>query len=103
MLPLFNVSIYHNELMIENSILFRYTCTYTDSYQNKRVFAWNTTVSDECCLHCNGTVFKPDSLVNTVKMEDDCKTIESSYCRILPSKYFSPTFITYVVLGFSEH
>ena len=50
------------------------------------MYVWNTTVSDQCCLHCNGTVFKSDSLIDTVTMEDDCKTIETSFCRLLPSR-----------------
>ena len=59
-----------------------------DTYLSTKMFAWNTTVSDQCCLHCNGTVFKPDLLVDSVNMMDECNTIESSYCRLLPSKNY---------------
>merc|ERR1719450_154062 len=61
-----------------------YTCTFITSFQNKTLYFWNTTVSDQCCLHCNGTVFKSDSLIDKVYLQDECKTIESSFCRILP-------------------
>jgi len=62
-----------------------YTCTFSNSYQNRKLAAWKTTISDQCCIHCNGTVFKPDSLIDTVTKDDDCSTIETSYCRIIPN------------------
>ena len=65
--------------------LLRYTCSLSDEYKNKEVYFWNTTVSSNCCTHCNGTVYKADAVIDSVEHEDDCKTIETSVCRIIPS------------------
>ena len=45
---------------------------------------WNTSVSDHCCRNCDGVVHKADSVIDTIHHEDECQTIETSVCRILP-------------------
>ena len=67
------------------SFAFRYTCSLSDEYKKKQVYFWNTTVSSNCCTHCNGTVYKADAVIDSVEYEDDCKSIETSVCRIIPS------------------
>ena len=42
---------------------------------------WSTTVSYSCCLHCNNTVYKADTVINTVTLKDNCETEETSVCR----------------------
>ena len=41
-------------------------------------------MSDRCCEDCDGSVYKADSVIDTTYLEDECKTIESRVCRILP-------------------
>ena len=45
---------------------------------------WNTSVSDHCCHHCDGVVYKADTIIDTIQHEDECQTVETSVCRILP-------------------
>ena len=46
-----------------------------------KFFYWNKTVSEHCCLHCDGTVYKADSVVESLVKEDECGTIMTSVCR----------------------
>ena len=48
---------------------------------------WNVSVSDHCCQHCDGVVYKADSVIETVFHQDECETVESSICRILPGAF----------------
>ena len=48
---------------------------------------WNTSVSDHCCHHCDGVVYKADSVIDAIHHEDKCQTIETLVCRILPGLY----------------
>ena len=66
---------------------FRYTCTYIDQHIDDKFFMWNVSVSDHCCQHCDGVVYKADSVVETVLHEDKCGTVETSICRILPGHF----------------
>jgi len=61
-----------------------YTCIYVDTYRDQKVYRWNVSVSDHCCLHCDGVVYKADTVIDTTQHEDECKTSETSVCRILP-------------------
>ena len=45
---------------------------------------WITSVSDNCCHHCDGVVYKADAVMDTIHHEDECQTVETSVCRILP-------------------
>ena len=45
---------------------------------------WNTTVSDNCCLYCNNTVYKADTVIDTTKLEDKCESEETHVCRKIP-------------------
>ena len=51
------------------------------------MFSWNTTMSDHCCLGCDGTVFKVDYVIEESSLEDECLSVETSICRRLPGKY----------------
>ena len=39
------------------------------------------TISEHCCLHCDGTVYKSDTVIETIVEEDLCGTIKSSVCK----------------------
>ena len=45
---------------------------------------WNTTVSDNCCLYCNNTVYKADTVIDTTQLEDKCESEETHVCRKIP-------------------
>ena len=73
-----------NEWIIFN-ITLRYTCL-SGNNKNSNLQFWNTSVSDHCCLHCNGVVYKPNSIIATIQHHDKCQTVETSICRTLPGK-----------------
>ena len=50
---------------------------------------WNTSVSDNCCLYCNNTVYKADTVINTAKLEDKCKNEETLVCSKMPGYLLS--------------
>ena len=72
-------------------LLFRYTCTFIDQHIHDKFYMWNVSVSDHCCQHCDGVVYKADSVIETVFHQDKCETVETSICRILPGA-LSPFF-----------
>ena len=41
-------------------------------------------MSSECCLNCDGTVYKADAIINIDEQEDECQTVKTSVCRKLP-------------------
>ena len=51
---------------------------------------WNVSVSEHCCQHCDGVIFKADTVIETKQHEDECRTLETSVCRVLPGieEYF---------------
>ena len=59
-----------------------------DQHIDDKFFMWNISVSDHCCQHCDGVVYKADSVIETVLHEDKCETVETSICRILPGFTF---------------
>jgi len=63
---------------------FIYTCILSGHHLNVNLFSWVGSVSDRCCQHCDGVVYKPDSVMETIQIEDKCQTVETSVCRILP-------------------
>ena len=72
-----------------------------ETFKSGTLLKWNTSVSDHCCHHCDGVVYKADSVIDTIHHEDDCKTIESSVCKILPGKQkYNMYYISvFVLLG----
>ena len=50
---------------------------------------WNTSVSDHCCHHCDGVVYKADAVIDTIQHKDECQTIETSVCRTIPGLLFN--------------
>jgi len=59
----------------------RFTCQYLGSLGSVDLFYWNKTVSESCCLHCDGKVYKADEVIETVVEDDDCKSVKTSVCR----------------------
>ena len=45
---------------------------------------WKTSVSDHCCLDCTNTVYKADTIIDTIELEDGCSSVETQICRKLP-------------------
>ena len=45
-------------------------------------------MSEYCCLHCDGTVYKADTIIETVVEKDECGTIKTSVCRKNDEGYF---------------
>ena len=39
------------------------------------------SISEHCCLHCDGTVYKADTVIETVVEKDECGTTKTSVCR----------------------
>ena len=72
--------------MLQFELLFyiRYECRELDEVFGKVLYYWNTTVSESCCVTCNGTVVPENTEIETEKMDDDCQTIKTSVCRTLP-------------------
>ena len=56
---------------------------------------WNTTVSDNCCLYCNNTVYKADTVIDTTQLEDKCESEETHVCRKIPGIMRHKYFIIY--------
>ena len=79
------IKFYH--LRKNNFISFWYTCTYVGDHQGSKMYSWNTTISDHCCLGCDGRVHKADSVIKEIPHEDECLSIETSVCRRIPGKY----------------
>jgi len=73
----------HNEFANLTSCCecIRYECVLLGDLLEQKYFYWNKTISDQCCLHCDGTVYKADTIIETVVEEDDCGTIKTSICR----------------------
>jgi len=72
---------YENAYVTSCCECIRYRCDYLGSINDKRFFYWNKTVSDHCCLYCDGTVHKADTTIETVVEEDECGTKKTAYCR----------------------
>ena len=71
----------------ETYLISRYTCQIFDKNIESTLFKWNTSVSSRCCHHCDGVIYKADTVIDTVQTNDECKTTETLTCRILPSKF----------------
>ena len=41
------------------------------------IYYWAKNVSDHCCLHCDGTVYKADTEIETTELEDECRTVQT--------------------------
>ena len=68
----------------DHSAYFSYTCVYVDTFRDQKLFKWNVSVSDLCCLHCDAVVYKADTVIDTIHYEDECRTTETTVCRIIP-------------------
>ena len=72
---------------LDNIIFFlRYNCNKFDDFTGGILLMWNTSVSDHCCQSCDGVVYKADSVMDTVHLEDECQTTDTSVCRIFPGE-----------------
>ena len=56
---------------------FSYHCSHFVTIQERNYYFWNRTVSDSCCLHCDGTVYKADTVIDTIETEDECETVKT--------------------------
>ena len=74
----------HSTIKVIFNNIISYTCTPFSNMLNKNLNFWNTSVSSECCLHCDNTVYKSDSIISTEEKDDKCQTVETSVCRNLP-------------------
>jgi len=63
----------------------RYKCQQFGELMGEALLFWNTTVSESCCLTCNGTVVPENTKIDTEQLDDECKTIKTSFCRTFPS------------------
>ena len=63
----------------------RYKCTFL---HKTKMLHWKTSVSDHCCLACTNTVYKADTVIETIELDDKCKSIENQVCRKLPGNTF---------------
>lgn len=76
----------------ENSLLtsccecISYTCKHFDNHSINMFFMWNVSASEQCCQHCDGVIYKAGSVIETIQHEDECRTSETSVCRVLPDK-----------------
>lgn len=88
MLRMYHVrfTIWQTPLNKARVILFSYTCKHFDDHD--KFFMWNVSASEHCCQHCDGVIYKADSVIETIQHEDDCKTSESSVCKVLPGISF---------------
>jgi len=59
-------------------------CLDVEYNKKERYVFWNTSVSDNCCLYCNNTVYKADTVIDTTKLEDECQSEETHVCRKIP-------------------
>jgi len=59
----------------------RYECVPLGELNEQKYFYWNKSISEHCCLHCDGTVYKADTVIETVFEKDECRTIKTSVCR----------------------
>jgi len=59
----------------------RYECVPLGKLNEEKYYYWNKTVSEYCCLHCDGTVYKADTVIESVVEKDECGTIKTSVCR----------------------
>ena len=84
-------------LLLDIFLIFRYTCTYAGDHQGYKMYSWNTTVSDHCCLGCDGTVHKADSVIQKTSHIDECLSVETSICRRIPGKYLYPKIIFWII------
>ena len=78
---------------------------YIDTYRDQKLFQWNVSVSDHCCLHCDDVVYKADTVIDTIQYEDDCKTTETTICRILPGYVYLNVFLInlkYKMIGYQK-
>jgi len=59
----------------------RYECVPLVEWNKHIYYYWNMSVSEHCCLHCDGTVYKADTVIETVVEKDECGTTKTSVCR----------------------
>ena len=68
---------------------FSYTCNKFENLKGASLLMWNTSVSDHCCHHCDGVVYKADAVIDTIHHKDECQTVETSVCRTIPGLLFN--------------
>ena len=64
----------------------RYTCNSQETIQKKKIYFWNKTISEKCCLDSEGNVFKAGNIMNKIQNMDKCQSLILSRCTILPGE-----------------
>ena len=59
----------------------RYECNKV-SFVGQSIYFWNISVSDQCCLHCDGSVFKDGAEMEPSAPRGECGAVETSVCRL---------------------
>jgi len=58
-----------------------YECVPLGEFNEQKYYYWNKSISEHCCLHCDGTVYKADTVIESVFDKDECGTVKTSICR----------------------
>jgi len=74
----------HGDIKTSCCQCIRYECTEYDELMGEKLFYWNITVSELCCLTCNGTVVPENTIIETENLDDECMTVKTSFCRNIP-------------------
>ena len=73
-------------MSINITLFCSYSCEKLDDIFKGDVFFWKTTVSTDCCLHCDSqTVYKANTIIHQNVANDECQTIKTSVCRNSPT------------------
>ena len=73
-------------LFVQIFFYARYECTHFDELLGRKLYFWNTTVSESCCVTCNGTVVPENTKIDTEHVDDECLTVKTSVCRTIPGE-----------------
>ena len=85
-------------------IVYRYECVQLFELNKQKYYYWNVSISEHCCHHCDGTIYKAGTEVETIVETDECGTIKKSICRkkdggiqIINQKYEFSIFPVYFI------
>ena len=73
-------------------------------YGRREFYAWNVSVSEKCCLSCDGqTAFRANSVIKTEILQgNECQTTETKVCRQIPGMLCQPFYSWQALRKFSE-
>ena len=76
-------NIYKNREIIKSCCdCLEYTCT-KDEREKCDYYTWTegTIETHDCCVDCDGMVFPPGEVMNTVHLNDSCESIQTERCE----------------------